>query len=97
MLQKVKPQPLAVYSAVTMKISLAVQTGAANVSVTAFSSALPPRGSSRVVRVRRRAPHSSLKVSRPGPSFLIQRRYRFILGSVAIFTFISSSCSFLYS
>lgn len=55
MLQKVKPQPLAVYSAVTMKISLAVQTGAANVSVTASSSALPPRGSGRVVR----APSSS--------------------------------------
>lgn len=59
MLQKVKRQPLAVYPAVAMKISLAVQTGAANVSVTASSSALPPRGSGRVVRVRRRAPSSS--------------------------------------
>lgn len=38
-----------------------------------------------------------MNVSRPGPSFLIQRRYLFILGSVAIFTFISSSCSFLYT
>lgn len=43
------------------------------------------------------AAQSSMKVSRPGPSFFIQRRYRFILVSVAIFTFISSSCSFLYT
>lgn len=43
------------------------------------------------------AGQSSIKVSRPGPSFFIQRRYRFILVSVAIFTFISSSCSFLYT
>lgn len=40
---------------------------------------------------------SSAKVRRPGPSFLIQRRYLFILESVAIFAFISSSCSFLYT
>lgn len=38
---------------------------------------------------------SSANVSRPGPSFFIQRRYLFIFESVAIFSFISSSRSFL--
>lgn len=48
MLQNVKPQPLAVYSAVTMKISLAVQTGAAKCFCNSFffrfaSTQLRPR------------------------------------------------------
>lgn len=38
---------------------------------------------------------SSVKVRRPGPSFFIHLRQRFHLGSCAIFTFISSSCSTL--